>query len=68
MNQCKYCDFRDWTGQNLEFLKHIDGSKQNIEAYLASNPEQECKTLIVTGEFISIEIKLNYCPICGRKL
>ena len=65
---CKYCNFDEWVGDNLEYLKHIDGSNQNIEIYLANNPDEECKTLIVTGEFISIEIKANYCINCGRKL
>lgn len=73
---CKYCkiDMNSYNQYNyasdelFEFDKHIDGKNQNLEVYIMDNPEAESFTLNIDGVYTDIEIIINYCPMCGRKL
>lgn len=56
MEKCKYCcgnvDDRDYLLANGRYGVYIDGNGQ-----------------LVNDDFINFEDrKINYCPICGRKL
>jgi len=67
---CKYCDIKgnEYVGKQFSFEKHIDGKKQNLEAYLFDSPEDEGYVIQIEGEFLDVRIDIDYCPKCGRKL
>lgn len=71
---CDYCNFTDsdgtytYGGKIMEKESVIDGANQNFEVNIQDDPELEYKTLHIDGVHTSVSIKINNCPICGRKL
>jgi len=67
---CEYCSFDPgpyYRGKDFNIGdRFIDGSHQNFEVCLLSC--ESCNLLLVDGVHTSLEIKINYCPMCGRKL
>jgi len=74
--ECKYCkinmnsynQYNYVSDELFKFDKHIDGKNQNLEVYIMDNPEAESFTLNIVGDYTDIEIIINYCPMCGKKL
>jgi hypothetical protein len=68
-NNCKYCKIEDYTGELFKVDKMIDGKNQNFEIYILDNIEADnTYRLFIDGTHTSIEIEINYCPICGKKI
>lgn len=65
---CKYCE-----GEHLKVYQDFDVAvKANITKEPESSPCISASFLIDGGFFgfenVNIEIPINYCPICGRRL
>lgn len=77
---CKYCNFKDGeiSDEELVFTSIGMGENSNLlglEIFIfddeENNPVMNVELYPVCGgdePIISESIKINYCPICGRKL
>jgi len=68
MNKCEYCTFKDYLGKEFIRISEIDGLNQYFEIQLIDSVENDCIILLIDGTNTNIEIKIKYCPYCGRKL
>ena len=65
---CNYCAVEEeFTGELFTLESVIDGKAQNFEVYICDDPEEECFTLRVSGVHTDFAIRINFCPICGKK-
>lgn len=70
---CEYCRYVD-TGNDYKCLKtfSIDcGIMGNIDAGIAVSRDsitKEATLCIATGDSYEVATKINFCPMCGRKL
>lgn len=68
--QCPYCNHE--TGRKHNFLLNynfLTSDDDLIEATVDINADKSM--LLIVGDYCrddTDEIKINYCPICGRKL
>ena len=65
---CNVCFIEEYTGESISLDRVIDGKNQEFEVYILDNIESEKMNLFINGTHSEIEIVINYCPICGRKL
>ena len=65
---CNACLIKEYTGELLCLDKVIDDKNQEFEVYILDNIESEKMNLFINGVHSEIEVVINYCPICGRKL
>lgn len=70
MDECKYC-FNEKNQIELVDLPIADlmGSKNhNYEFRIIYDNDIGCYALHMESTYNNASIKINYCPICGRKL
>lgn len=65
---CQYCDIENYTGENLDYDVEVDGSKQDYEIFILDDLEYDRQSLSILGTYSEIRVKINYCPMCGKKL
>lgn len=65
---CEHCNLEESSGENLPLMIQVDGTKQHYEVYLLDDIENDQYSLVVNGTFSELRIKINYCPVCGKKL
>lgn len=77
---CNFCEFGgkidddscyptyDYYGDNLEFVENIGAERQDLEVNILDDIENECWSLWIDATHLDVKIKINFCPICGRKL
>jgi hypothetical protein len=67
---CKYCD-KEETENECEVIPldiKVDGTKQHYEVSIIDDLDYEQVSLQVNGTFSDLRIKINFCPMCGKKL
>ena len=60
-DECPYCNYPDQTGYTCE--KIINKHSDSVDVYVDPSGE-----LDIDSEFESLEIQINYCPMCGRRI
>ena len=77
---CRYCNnFEDWEEDKREWISKRELSKIDHRTYSGIDMQVNPKERTIEGICVllekyvkplskTFEIKINYCPICGRKL
>lgn len=68
MNECKYCDLKNYGTYVFDYkiVLHIQDGAWNT-LYMAYDKNRKEYSIMAVGDG-SAEIKIDYCPFCGRKL
>lgn len=77
MEKCKYCDlkkddFGDYYGKKLLLGDvYVGGTDLEMSTYISY--DEGCNRLVTSigddeGDWERADIKINFCPMCGRKL
>ena len=73
LSMCKYCDRKELEGDTITSII-VDGfclfgdTFMEIDTSLGLNKDGEIEEEIYLSNTCIASIKINYCPMCGRKL
>lgn len=65
---CKYCEVDLYHGEQLPYDTKVDATKQHYEITILDDVEYEQFSLCIYGSKSELRIKINYCPLCGKRL